>query len=114
MTPVSDTAQATAYELAVTALYFDLPEAPVSLSPADRRLARCWFERGVPVEVVETALLLGSLRRLMRPPQAPPLARFRSLAYFQPVVEELLEAPSPPGYRDYLRHRIQRWLTAGR
>jgi hypothetical protein len=31
------------------------------------------------------------------------LPRIRSLAYFQPVIEELLESPVPDGYLQYLR-----------
>jgi hypothetical protein len=36
-------------------------------------------------------LLLACLRRNTRPAELPPLPRIRSLAYFQPVVDELLE-----------------------
>jgi len=57
----------------------------------DRMLAAHLYERGVAVTVVENALLLGAARRLIRPPGAMPLAAVRSLAYFLPVVEEVLE-----------------------
>jgi hypothetical protein len=52
---------------------------------------------------VETALLLGSLRRLCPPTDIPALPRIRSLAYFQPVIQELQEHPVPAGYLEYLR-----------
>ena len=76
-------------------------------SVPDRRQARIWFDRHVPLEVVETALLLACLRRTVRPPDVPPLPRIRSLAYFQPVIEELLEDPAPSGYLQYLRLKLR-------
>ena len=60
-----------------------------------------------PLPLVETALLLASLRRMIRPPDVPPLPRIRSLAYFQPVIEELLESPVPDGYLQYLRLKFR-------
>ena len=36
-----------------------------------------------------------------------PLPRIRSLAYFQPVIEELQDHPVPDGYLDYLRLKLR-------
>src|SRR6266702_773576 len=91
MTPLSATADALAYQLAVISMYLDLPDTPVNVSLSDRQHARRWFESGVPLRTVETALLLGSLRRLLRPAQAPRLATIRSLAYFQPLVSGVVQ-----------------------
>ena len=112
MTPLSAPAEAQAYELAVLILYLDLPDTAGNAGVSDRQQARRWFQRGVPLRVVETALALGSLRRLTRPAQAPPLASIRSLAYFQPVVEELLAAPVPDGYGIYLQRKLQPHLRS--
>jgi hypothetical protein len=110
MTPLSATADALAYQLAVISMYLDLPHTPVNVSLSDRQQARRWFECGVPLRTVETALLLGSLRRLLRPAEAPRLAPVRSLAYFQPVVEELLQMPVPDGYGAYLQGKMKAYL----
>jgi len=72
------------YVNAVVILYVDLPDTPLRASVPDQRQARMWFDRGVPLPVVESALLLASLRRLVRPADGPPLSPIRSLAYFQP------------------------------
>lgn len=94
------------YVAAVLTLYVDLPDTPLRASVPDQRKARIWFDRGVPLEAVETALLLASLRRMLRPTDLPPLPRIRSLAYFQPVIEELQQHPAPDGYLQYLRLKL--------
>ena len=79
----------------------------------DRTLAAQLHQRGVPIEAVENALLLAAARRLARPADAPPLTTIRSLAYFSPVIEEVLQLEVSPDYFRYLRSRIAR-LTAAR
>ncbi len=98
------------YLAAVITLYLQLPETPMRASLADQALARRLDRDGVPLKTVESALLLGSLRRLIRPQEAPPLSPIRSLAYFLPVIEELTENPSPENYLDYLRLKLQQIL----
>jgi hypothetical protein len=95
------------YVAAVLSLYVDLPDTPLRASVPDQRQARTWFDCGVSVELIETALLLACLRRHARPTDVPPLPRIRSLAYFQPVIEELREHPAPDGYLEYLRLKLR-------
>lgn len=94
------------YVALITSQYVELPETPLRANLQDQRQARRWFDAGVPLTIVETALLLASLRRLDRPLDAPPLGRIRSLAYFQPVIDELLDTPPSPSYLDYLRSKL--------
>jgi hypothetical protein len=72
----------------------------------DRLLAAQLHQRGVPIEAVENALTLAAARRLARPADAPPLAIIRSLAYFSPVIDEVLSLPVSPEYFRHLRQRI--------
>lgn len=51
---------------------------------------------------------VAATRRLIRPTQAPPLGTIRSLAYFLPVIEEVLESRVSPDYFEYLRHKLER------
>ena len=95
------------YISTVLTLYVDLPDTPLRASIQDQRLAQRLLETGVPPSLVETALLLGSLRRLCRPSDLRPLPRIRSLAYFQPVIEELQEHPVQDSYLDYLRRKLR-------
>ncbi|MEK7754371.1 MAG: hypothetical protein AAB403_20670 [Planctomycetota bacterium] len=96
------------YVAAVIVLYVELPETPLCASVQDQRLARRLHDRNVPLRLVETALLLASLRRLIRPAEALPLPPIRSLAYFQPVIDELLDHPAPDHYLEYLRFKMRR------
>jgi hypothetical protein len=96
------------YVMAVLTFYIELPDTPASPSPLDEAWARLFFQRHIPLAVVEAALLLGSLRRRTRLPDAPPLAGIRSLAYFQPIIEELSRTPVSESYRATLRQKMQR------
>jgi hypothetical protein len=102
MTSIADAA----YVMAVLTLYVDLPDTPRRANSYDQAVARSLFEQGVGLDVVESALLLGSLRRC-RPHDRPPLQRIRSLAYFSPVIDELREQPMRAGYLDYLRRKAR-------
>lgn len=102
--PLTSIADA-AYSMAVLTLYIDLPDTPRRASSYDKTVARSLFEQGVPLDVVESALLLGSLRRLVRPQGSLPLPRIRSLAYFSAVIAELQGRPMPTRYLDYLRNK---------
>ena len=103
MTPASEPA----YVAAVLMLYTDLPDTPLRPSPQDQALARRLHEQGVALPLVESALLLATLRRLVRPSGLAPLPPIRSFAYFQPVIAELQQQPLPLGYLDYLRLKFQ-------
>ncbi|MGH7780210.1 MAG: hypothetical protein ACREQR_10330, partial [Candidatus Binataceae bacterium] len=64
------------------------------------------FQQNIPASTVEAAFRLASARRLCRPNNAPPLGPIRSLHYFLPVIEEITHNPLPPGYLDYVRHKL--------
>lgn len=74
----------------------------------DRLLAAQLYERGVPLEAVENALTLAAARRMARPPDAAPLGTIQSLAYFSPVIDEVLQLKVGQKYFQHLRHRLQR------
>lgn len=112
-TPLYDR-DSNAYVTAVLDLYLRMPETPLRVSAQDRKLARELQGRGVALSVVESALLLASVRRLARPADVPALSPIRSLAYFQAVIEELLSTPTPETYVDYLRLKVQQLANSKR
>jgi hypothetical protein len=79
---------------------------------ADRLFANQLYERGVSLETVGNALTLAAARRSARPADAPPLGIIRSLAYFSPVIEEVLQLKVGPEYFQHLSHKLQRSIPA--
>jgi hypothetical protein len=92
---------------AVLGRYLWLPDTPNQTSRNDRRLATMLFERGVPLLMIEAALLLAATRRALREPWFAPLPRVRSLHYFLPVIAEVLENPRDPDL-EYLTCLLRR------
>lgn len=78
----------------------------------DRLFAAQLHERGVPLETVENALVLAAARRWARPAEVPALGIVRSLAYFSPVIEEVLQLKVSPEYFRHLRNKLPRATTA--
>ena len=104
------------YRQTLLDLYLRLPDTPCRVSRCDGRLVRHLWERQIPLTTVETALLLASVRRAARRPDAIPLGPIRSLHYFLPVTEELLLTSLHHGdaYLAYLRSKVPLRPAAGR
>ncbi len=103
-----------AYVATVLMLYTDLPDTPLRSSQMDQSVAHKLHQEAVPLALVESALLLATLRRLTRSSDLPPLPKVRSLAYFLPVIAELQQQPMPDEYVDYLRLKLQKQRQANR
>ncbi|MBL8217963.1 MAG: hypothetical protein JNL62_01975 [Bryobacterales bacterium] len=88
--------------------YRTTPGTMGTVRRADRMLAEQLYHRGLSLNVIRNALVLAATRRLIRPPDAPPLGTIRSLAYFLPVIEEVLQLRVGPEYFDHLRRRLAR------
>jgi hypothetical protein len=74
---------------------------------ADERLAAEWRQRGVPLEQVERAYLLGCARKyvaLLNHPGGPLVS---SLRYFSALLEEVAESPASPGYWQHLARQVE-------
>jgi hypothetical protein len=96
------------YVRQVLEAYRKTPGTMGTVRRADRLLAAQLHQRGLSLKVIENALVLAAARRLIRPSDAPPLGTIRSLAYFLPVIEEVLEMRVGPDYFEYLRYKLAR------
>ena len=96
------------YVRKVLEAYRNTPGTCGHLRRPDRLLALQLHQRSIPFNKVENALVLAALRRLIRPADAPPLTTVRSLAYFLPVIEEVLEMEVGEEYFQYARQKLQR------
>jgi hypothetical protein len=74
--------------------------------PHDRKLAHQLFDQGVPLSVVLSAFTLAVVRRGYRPQDAPPLDTIRTLHYFRPLIEEIIQQPLDPFYVAYLNRKL--------
>jgi hypothetical protein len=114
VTPPLDPTQARHYVRWVIDAYLHLPDTPRRARDHDHHLAAQLHQRGVPVAMIEAAFLLATLRRIHRPPDATPLTPIRSLHYFLPIIDELLQSPTSPSYLRYLRERVAETISSGR
>jgi hypothetical protein len=99
------------YVRQVLGAYRKTPGTMGTVRQSDRLLATQLHQRGVPLAVVENALVLAAARRLIRATDAAPRGTIRSLAYFLPVIDEVLHLPVNPDYFRYLRHKIEQTQT---
>lgn len=88
--------------------YRKTPGTTGTVRRPDRVLAGQLYQRGVSVSAIENAFVLAATRRLIRPADALPLGTIRSLAYFLPLIEEVLGLRVSPDYFQYLRDKLQR------
>ena len=95
------------YVQKVLQAYQHTPGTSGQIRPPDRLLAMQLLQRGIPLHTIENALLLAAARRIFRRADAPPLTTVRSLAYFVPVIEELLTTEITEEYFEYLRRKLE-------
>lgn len=96
------------YVRRVLEAYRAVPGTCGAIRQPDRAFAKRLYERGVALKVVENALVLACARRLGRPADAVPLGVIRSLAYFSPVIDEVLGSGVDEAYFQHLRTRLSR------
>ena len=89
------------------AAYRSAPGTIGVIRRSDRLLAGQLYDRAVPLSVVLNALVLASVRRLIRPIDAPPLPPIRSLAYYSHVIEEVLGLDVGDDYFQHLRAKLR-------
>ena len=87
------------YVRQVLEAYRRTPGINGTVRPNDRLLAATLYDRGVPLTSVENALVLAGGRRIVRPPDAPPLRPVRSLHDVLPVIDKVLAVGSSQDYR---------------
>jgi hypothetical protein len=89
-----------------------------SFSTADEVLARQWHARGLPLERIGQAILLGCARKYSSWRNNQTHAPISSLRFFEPLLEEVGQQKISPDYWDYLLPRIERieklWIESHR
>jgi hypothetical protein len=100
-----------AFVTEIKRLFLALVPGTDSFTTADHRLACRWFIQQVPLDRVEKAFLLGSVRQQITRINRQDNTFIRSLHYFQPLLEEVRRLKVSDSYWVHLRHQLQRRLT---
>jgi len=79
-----------------------------AFTPADERLAASLFERNVPIEHIEHAVLLGCARKYVTLINRQSSDSIVSFSYFANVIEEVQELRMPAEYWSHLQIRVNR------
>ena len=99
----------------VRALFLAPACVQASFSAADEKIAVQLHRRGVQLEQMTRAILLGSARKYVSMINAGVRAPITSLQYFADVIDEVIRSPIPESYWEPLRAKVTRmekqWLT---
>ena len=90
--------------------YVSLPDTPNRTRRDDRYLAMMWHRKAIALFQVKAAMLLATLRRNFRDPEAEPLEPIRSLRYFVPLIEEIQHSGVEESYVEYLKEKLSSLL----
>ena len=96
-----------AYVNAVVTHYVRLPGTPLRASRRDRCLAATLYDRRVQLRVVWAAFVIAAARWAIRSPQQRKLETIRTLYYFIPAIDEVLDTAPDKGYVHYLAAKLQ-------
>jgi hypothetical protein len=96
-----------AYVDAVRECFLELHCVCTKFGSAEIAGARDLQRRGIPLAVVEDAMLLAASRKYMAWFEGKALDPIQSLAYFNDVIAEIQDKPFAPGYSAYLRKKVR-------
>jgi hypothetical protein len=74
---------------------------------ADVASAREMYQRGIPLTVIEDAMLTGACRKYSSWLEGQALEPIQSFSYFSTLIYEIQEKPLPPGYPEHLRRKLK-------
>lgn len=86
--------------------YARLPATTGRVLRDDRRTALALHQRRIALDVVHQAFVLALARRTLGP-GAETLQPIRTLRYFLPAIQEVLDTPPDPDYLIYLQRRLR-------
>jgi len=79
---------------------------------AEAATARNLQRRGIPLAVIEQAMLMGACRKYMSWFEGRALEPIQSMAYFEQLMAEVQGNPLPPGYSAYLRKKVKQFAES--
>jgi len=104
--------EADAYVESVREYFLVLGCGSGKFAAAEAATARDLQRRGIPLAVIEQAMLMGACRKYMSWFEGRTLEPIQSLAYFEPLIAEVQGNPLPPGYSAYLRKKVKQFAES--
>ena len=105
-----------AYVESVRACFLSLGCGSGKFGAAETAAARDLQRRGIPLTVIEEAMLLGACRKYGSWFEGRPSEPIQNLRYFDQLIAEIQQKPLPPGYPAYIRVKIKQlaalWCAA--
>jgi hypothetical protein len=101
----SETREPDSYVTAVKNIYLSLGCTKAKFSPVDARKNREFERQGVPLEIIEDAMLMGGCRKYPSWLEGRDSEPIGNLVYFENLVAEIERQPFPLGYTEYLREK---------
>ena len=77
--------------------------------PVEVAAAKDLHRRGIPLGVIQDAMLMGACRKYTSWFEGRAPEPIRTLAYFESLIAEIQEMPFPPGYSAYLRKKVKQF-----
>jgi hypothetical protein len=96
-----------AYVETVRACFLSLGCGSGKFGAAEVAEARGLQRRGIPLTVIEEAMLLGACRKYGSWFEGRTSEPIKSLRYFDQLVAEIRQEPLPAGYPEYLREKVK-------
>ncbi|MBI4521169.1 MAG: hypothetical protein HY701_10050 [Gemmatimonadetes bacterium] len=109
---ISDSApskETTTYIQAVRETFLSIACTSGRFTASDARTASQMQADGIPLAIVQDAILLGACRKYVAWLNAGAAEPIGSLRYVEPIVAELRRQPLPPGYRGHLQRHSARY-----
>jgi hypothetical protein len=103
----SESAEQMAYVESVRRFFLALGCGSGKFGAAEAAAAINMHRRGIPLTVIEQAMLMGACRKYTSWLQGRALEPIRSLSFFEPLIAEVQEKPLPPGYSAYLSNKLK-------
>jgi len=107
--PDSSAAKTETYVQAVRETFLSIACGPGKFTVSDARTASHMQADGVPLSVVQDAILLGACRKYVSWLNGGSAEPIGSLAYFEAIVAELRQQRLPADYREHLRAQSARY-----
>ena len=108
----SESLEQKAYVKSIRECFLSLGCTNGSFGAADVAAVDELYRRGIPLAVIEDAMLMGACRKYSSWFEGQSLEPIQSFSYFSSLIAEIQGKPLPPGYAAHLRRKVMQLAEA--